>query len=193
MSLTKISSDLIVISSPYMDNNSYIIINNNQALVIDPSFSGTEILDNIPNDTKVVGILLTHAHFDHCFDTKMIVDKYHCPVYLHEADKDTYFKYRYDDLADMKVKDFAKSIKYFNGNTLKINGFNLSVLLTPGHTAGSCVYIYKDYVFVGDTLFFNSYGRTDLGNSNPLDMIKSLNRLWKELNDNHLILPGHNK
>ncbi|MCQ2956688.1 MAG: MBL fold metallo-hydrolase [Mycoplasmoidaceae bacterium] len=42
-------------------------------------------------------------------------------------------------------------------------------------------------------MFYNSYGRTDLGNSNPIDMVKSLNRLWKELKEENLILPGHNK
>lgn len=193
MSRTEIGQDLVVISSHYMDNNSYLIFNKKEAIVIDPSFSGQEIIDNIPNDTKVVGILLTHAHFDHCYDTQLLVNKYACPVYIHEADKNTYYKYRYDDLTDMKVKDFAKAIKWFNHNQLKIGSFEIEVLPTPGHSAGSVVYKYNNYIFVGDTLFYNSYGRTDLGNSNPIDMYKSLNLLWKELKDNNLILPGHNK
>ncbi|MBQ0045809.1 MAG: MBL fold metallo-hydrolase [Mycoplasma sp.] len=193
MSKSLIEPNLVVISSRYMDNNSYIIFNKKEAIVIDPSFSGNEIIDNINNDIKVVGVLLTHAHFDHCLDTAMIVDKWHCPVYVHEGDKDTYFKYRYDELADMKVKDFAKSIKWFNTKKLSIGSFELNVMHTPGHSAGSVVYQYNNWFFVGDTLFYNSYGRTDLGNSSPIDMIKSLNRLWKELKDNNLILPGHNK
>lgn len=193
MSRVNIGKDLVVVTSRYMDNNSYLVFNKNEVIIIDPSFSGQEIIDNIPHDTKLVGILLTHAHFDHCYDTKQILDKWNCPVYVHEADKDTYFKYRYDDLTDMKVKDFAKNIKWFNSKQLKIGSFTIDVLHTPGHSKGSVIYRYKDYVFVGDTLFYNSYGRTDLGNSNPIEMIRSLDMLWNKLKDSDLILPGHNK
>ncbi|MCQ2956689.1 MAG: MBL fold metallo-hydrolase [Mycoplasmoidaceae bacterium] len=58
-----------------MDNNTYIIFNGKEAIVIDPSFSGNEVIAAIPQDTKVVAVLLTHAHFDHCFDTAAIIDK----------------------------------------------------------------------------------------------------------------------
>ncbi|MCQ3915258.1 MAG: MBL fold metallo-hydrolase [Mycoplasmoidaceae bacterium] len=58
-----------------MDNNSYIIFNKNEAIVIDPSFSGKEIIDSIPKGTKLVAILLTHAHFDHCYDVATILSK----------------------------------------------------------------------------------------------------------------------
>ncbi len=193
MSKTIIEPNLVCITSRAMDNNTYIIFNKKEAVVIDPSFSGNEVIANIPQDTKVVAVLLTHAHFDHCFDTATIVKKWNCPVYLHEGDKLTYSKYRYDNLANLKVEDFSKNIHWFNKKSFLINEFSFEILHTPGHSAGSVVYKYKNWIFVGDTLFYNSYGRTDLGNSNPVDMIKSLNQLWKELYEENLILPGHGK
>ena len=170
------------------------LLDSKNAIVIDPSCNNTEIKDClIKNDLFLKGVLLTHAHFDHCFDTARVLSKWNVPVYLHEADKDTYLRYRYDDLASMQVKDFSKNIKWFNGKVLNIGNFKFNVIHTPGHTKGSVTYKYHDWIFVGDTLFYNSYGRTDLANSNPLEMIKSLNLLWKEFKDNDLILPGHNK
>lgn len=190
---TVIDPNLLCLTSQYMDNNTFLIFNQKEVVVIDPSFNGDDIIAHIPKDSKVVAILLTHAHFDHCFDTARVLSKWNVPVYLHEADKDTYLRYRYDDLASMQVKDFSKNIKWFNGKVLNIGNFKFNVIHTPGHTKGSVTYKYHDWIFVGDTLFYNSYGRTDLANSNPLEMIKSLNLLWKEFKDNDLILPGHSK
>ncbi len=193
MNKTIIEPNLVVINSSYMDNNSYIIFNQKEAIVIDPSFSGDDIIKSIPNDIKVIAILLTHAHFDHCFDTGKLVEKYKCPVYIHEGDKLTYTKYRYEDLADLRMKDFSKYIHWFNKSEIVLGNFDIKTIHTPGHSAGSVVYKYKNWIFVGDTLFYNSYGRTDLGNSNPMDMVKSLNLLWKQLHEENLILPGHSK
>lgn len=192
MSKTIIEPNLVVLDSPAMDNNTYIIFNSKEAVVIDPSFNGDDVIRLINDDVKVVATLLTHAHFDHCFDTAKIVNKWHCPVYIHEGDKSTYTTYRYDELANMKVVDFWKNIRWFN-KSFSVGSFEFNVLHTPGHTSGSVVYIYKNWVFVGDTLFYNSYGRTDLGNSNPVDMKKSLKLLWNNLHEENLILPGHNR
>lgn len=193
MSKTIIKPNLIVITSQYMDNNSYIILKDKKAIIIDPSFSGKEIIESIPNDCKVIGILLTHAHFDHCFDVATILNKWDCPVYIYKKDKDTYLKYRYDELVNMNVKDFSSNIEWFDTKEIKIGAFDIEALHTPGHSAGSVTYIYNDLVFTGDTLFYNSYGRTDLGNSSANDIKKSLSLLWTNLKDNNMILPGHSK
>lgn len=111
MSKANIDQNLIVISSDYMNNNSFIIFNKNEAIVIDPSFNGKEILSTIPKDCSIVAILLTHAHFDHCFSVATILEKFNCSVYIHELEKDTYHKYRYDELANLKVIDFSNNIK----------------------------------------------------------------------------------
>lgn len=193
MSVNKIANDLICIKSWQMDNNSYLLIKDKKVVIIDPSFSGQEIKQSIPSDCQVVGILLTHAHFDHCYDAKMLVDTYNCPVYIHKNDKITYEKYHYANLVDMNLAPFDKNIEYFSGRNLKIGNFNFKIMLTPGHTTGSITIFYENYVFVGDTLFFNSYGRTDLINSSEIDMKKSICNLWKVLKDENLILTGHSK
>lgn len=79
------------------------------------------------------------------------------------------------------------------------------VIHTPGHTRGSSCFHYscgddapskkgtsqKDVLVSGDTVFFQSYGRTDLGGGSESQIIKSLNGLYKSLKRDTLVYPGH--
>ena len=76
---------------------------------------------------------------------------------------------------------------------LKLAGFRIKVLHTPGHTAGSCCYYLPDegILLSGDTLFRGSYGRTDLETGSTAAIIRSVRRLLKMLPDDTVVLPGH--
>lgn len=189
----KISSDLSYINTPEMDNNTFLLFKGKKVIVVDPSFAGDSIINALDNSYKVVGILLTHAHFDHCYDVNKILKVWDCPVYLHKEDKLTYERYHYADLVDSELMKFDKNLHYFSGKELKVDDFNFKISLTPGHTRGSVCYRYDNYVFVGDTLFFNSYGRTDLVGGNGYEMIRSLKYLWTNLKDNDYVCCGHSK
>ena len=93
MSISKIGSDLEVIISDMMANNTYLLYNKNEVVVIDPSFAGQELIKHLGKDKKVVAILLTHAHFDHTFDTYLVAKTYDCPVYMLDREKETYQMY----------------------------------------------------------------------------------------------------
>ena len=66
----------------------------------------------------------------------------------------------------------------------------IKFLATPGHTAGSGCYIVDDVIFAGDTLFYESIGRTDFPTSNGKDMMLSLMRL-SDLEGDFTVYPGH--
>ena len=75
----------------------------------------------------------------------------------------------------------------------EISGFKFRVLLTPGHTSGSCCYyFYEDKILIsGDTLFYGSCGRTDFPTSSAAEMGRSLKRLVTELPEDVKVYPGH--
>lgn len=68
------------------------------------------------------------------------------------------------------------------------------ILHTPGHTSGSiCLYNQNRNIFIsGDTLFYGSWGRTDLGGSDEM-IFKSLARLKKEISPEAIVYPGHDR
>jgi glyoxylase-like metal-dependent hydrolase (beta-lactamase superfamily II) len=78
-----------------------------------------------------------------------------------------------------------------DGDTLDIAGVKLSVMVTPGHTNGSACFVTENAVFTGDTLFYLSIGRTDLG-GNDKQMAESLSRL-KNLNGEWVLYCGHGR
>ena len=79
------------------------------------------------------------------------------------------------------------------GQMLKLAGFRIKVLHTPGHTAGSCCYYLPDegILVSGDTLFRGSYGRTDLPTGSDAAILRSVRRLLKEIPEDTVVLPGH--
>jgi glyoxylase-like metal-dependent hydrolase (beta-lactamase superfamily II) len=75
---------------------------------------------------------------------------------------------------------------------ITVNGSNIKILLTPGHSPGSiCLYIPHDKLLIaGDVVFFMSVGRTDFPGGNIGLLKESIDRLMKL--DVEYLLPGHN-
>ena len=80
-----------------------------------------------------------------------------------------------------------------DGDVLQLAGMEIHVLHTPGHTRGSCCYYIPDQkmAFTGDTLFCESYGRTDFPTSSSAAIQSSVRRLLKELPADTDVFPGH--
>lgn len=68
-----------------------------------------------------------------------------------------------------------------------------TVIETPGHSKGSvCIYSEKNRTLIsGDTMFFQSYGRTDLHGGDEITLWKSLKKLKAQIPSNTLVYPGH--
>jgi len=167
-------------------------------VVIDPGDDGVEISEEIQNrQINLVGILLTHGHFDHtlgALDLKLI---YKAPIYIHN--KDVFLLYRQDETAkhflkrDTKIPNIVKIDKDLEKiKEIKIGREKLEVIETPGHTPGSvCFYSKKNkLLFSGDTLFADDRGRTDFTYGSTKKIFESLKKLM-ELPDDTLVLPGH--
>ena len=168
--------------------NTYLLTEGKDALLIDPA-SKPEKLIEILGDLNLIGILLTHGHFDHIKAVDGLYEKYHCPVYLHEDDE-ILARDKYSG-ADFGLVSYitCKTEKLIQGK-MNIGPFNFEVIFTPGHTEGSVIYVFEDSIFTGDTLFKGSVGRTDLKGGDARKLKDSL-RVFKQFNKNYNIYPGH--
>ena len=68
----------------------------------------------------------------------------------------------------------SSPIRYLSEGIMNIGSFRFEVIKTPGHTKGSCIYVFDDEIFTGDTLFKNSAGRTDLYGGSESELKQSL-------------------
>ena len=167
------------------ETNCYILYTDEDTdcLLIDPGYEPEQILQTVKALGKsVAAILLTHGHFDHVGGVKEIFAQTDCDIYLCPADCKM--------PENMTSGPLSYTNSYGDGDILNLAGLTLTVLHTPGHTPGSVCLLCENNLFVGDTLFAGSCGRTDLpcGSWNALqDSLQSL----KKLPDDYTVYPGH--
>ncbi len=176
--------------------NTYLVIQNHEALIIDPA-NDEKILKKYIGTNKVLGILLTHGHYDHFKSLEAILKDYNVPCYLHKKAKDKIF-----DLNKSYALSFGKSqipkisndvFRFVNDlEEIKLGSFSIKVLYTPGHTDCSVCYLIDEVMFSGDTLFKNTVGRSDLLTGNILKLKASIERL-KKLSIDYQVYPGHDE
>ena len=182
-------------------SNSYCMVGNDGSCgIVDPGMHGDEIANIcLNNSLEVTHILLTHGHFDHIggvYHLKKAYPKASIVACDKEADiiadpmknlvrgvPQTLIKEMYSLTADILVKD---------GDVLVMDGEEVKVIETPGHTKGSVCYLVGDDIFTGDTLFFHSYGRSDLYSGNQQELMKSLLK-FDQMPDQVRVFPGHNE
>ena len=73
---------------------------------------------------------------------------------------------------------------------MTVGSFNLEIISTPGHTAGSVMIRYRNALFTGDTLFAGDIGRTDLFSGSEEQMCESLKKI-ASMSENLTVYPGH--
>ncbi|OGB17597.1 MAG: MBL fold metallo-hydrolase [Burkholderiales bacterium RIFCSPLOWO2_12_67_14] len=83
------------------------------------------------------------------------------------------------------------AVQLRHGDTLPFGQEVLQVLHTPGHTAGSMSYVWRNHVFTGDTLLINGCGRTDFQSGSAIDLYRSLTQVLFALPDDTIVWPGH--
>ncbi len=168
--------EIIQIESNMLGSNTYILKNNNSALIIDAGATIDKLKPHL-NGAKVEAVLLTHLHFDHVYELNSYVNEFGCSVYLFDELNVGNQRYTLPKLiGGVKLPQGCyKSLK--DVKVLKLNNFNVECFHTPGHTADSMCYKINDNLFSGDTLFYGTVGRTDLPTSSPEQMLNSLNLL----------------
>ncbi len=183
------------IISGKLDNNTYILTKGDDCIIIDASCKLDLILEKT-SGKNVLGVFLTHGHYDHFEHLDEIIKHFNVKCFLSGADKAKLFnpKYNYSvifgRLFSCSLGDEC-FVELKNNQDVNLGNFNVKCLLTKGHTDGSmCFFVNNQALFTGDTLFDDSFGRTDLLTGNEEDMKKSL-KFLKTMFKNVPIYPGH--
>ncbi len=182
----------LVIDGP-LEENCYFIVRDGLCYIVDPGYQKERIQRYVKdNNLEVLGILLTHGHFDH-FGA---VDCFNVPVYVTQADKESFilnYNVVYDKYkihVDFKLGDI--NFKYIkDGDIIKLGNHNITVMETPGHTSGGVCYRIDDEIYSGDTLFRETVGRWDMKTGDKEALKVSIKKLMHDIEENVVVFPGH--
>lgn len=159
------------------EENCYLLIKDTKCIVVDPGDEFDKI-SSIINELKldVIGVLITHAHFDHVGALSDTLNKYYVPLYYHNINNEI----MYDKLINIKEEEYI------------LDDFKFKVIYTPGHRNDAVTYYFyeENIMITGDFLFKGSIGRTDLEYADVNEMKKSIEKI-KKYNDDIIIYPGH--
>lgn len=174
--------------------NCYIVVDQGNALVIDPGDEASLIEALVKSlRVKVQGVVLTHAHFDHIGAVDALVKCFDTNVYVNAAEFEFLSDERKNGAAAFGIQPpvqiQAKPVELKEGEQ-KIGSFTVNAWYAPGHSAGSTILAIGDNLFTGDVLFQGSIGRTDLYSGNTKQMKESIDYL-KSLDKNYTVYPGH--
>ncbi|MDA8101209.1 MAG: MBL fold metallo-hydrolase [Nitrospiraceae bacterium] len=176
--------------------NCYIVYDEKtrDAVVIDPGDDAPKILHAIKDKgLRVKYIVNTHAHFDHVGANKEIKDATGAEIILHEQDAAllgaTKDQARMFGMAAPSSPKADRHVKH--GDVLTAGSVKLTVLHTPGHSAGGISLAGEGVVFTGDALFAGSIGRTDLFGGDLMTLITAIREHLLRLPDDTIVLPGH--
>jgi len=165
-----------------------------EAAIIDPGDNADEIISNIEKEgLNPKFIINTHAHFDHIGGVKAIQDHFKIDFILHEGDlflvENASEQATAFGLKPISKPEVNKNVT--NGEKVILGNKFITVIHTPGHSPGGVCYYSGNNVFVGDTLFAGSIGRTDLPGGSYDTLINSIKENLFPLGDSTIVYPGH--
>ena len=174
-----------------VETNCYLVSEKGSLLIIDPASGARRLIDKINRDYggKLDGILLTHGHFDHIGAVDHLVKEYGCPVYGCKDDEKLFTDASVNSLMGMNAT-VKSPITWLEGDSFKVGEIIVKVYYTPGHSLGSVMYEIGGILFSGDTIFFESVGRTDVYGGSFSQLKQSL-EILNSLPFDMEIYPGH--
>ncbi len=185
--------------SPYQ-TNCFVCYSAGEAVIVDPSCQTVqeqqEIIAFVARQALTIRhLLLTHTHIDHIFGCAALARHYGLDWQLHlEAIGMLAHAREQAHFMGIAVEEPPKPTRFLReGDTVTFGEATWEVLHTPGHAPGSICFhdATSNFVLVGDVLFMDSIGRTDLpGGSLPV-LMESIFQKILPLGDNTTMFPGH--
>jgi hydroxyacylglutathione hydrolase len=172
------------------------------AVLIDPGAEPGKIIAHLEAQEatlgakiQVMGLLHTHAHFDHFGATRAVKEHFlDAPeIFLHSQDLKLYQalvkqgeRFGIPMSEPLPVDRFV-----LDEEILQFGAIKLQVIHTPGHSPGGVCFHCDGLLFSGDTLFKESVGRTDLWGGDEATLKKSIQDRLFHLDQDTVVYPGH--
>lgn len=186
---------------PFMKNGFVLgCERSHEGVLIDPGDEVEELLAAATErQLAIIGILLTHAHVDHVSGVAEAKRRTAAPIWLHQDDLFLYDKaVQHGMLFGLRVEQPPPvDLFYEPGTSFAFGDYDVDWHHTPGHCPGGvCLQVGKRGeraidLFVGDTLFAGSIGRTDLPGGDFDTLIRSITTVLYALGDDARVYPGH--
>jgi len=189
-----------LIFSPFEVNTYIISDKSKECIIIDPACYNKQEQEYLlkflkENDLKPVKLLNTHCHLDHVFGNKFVSDTFNIKAEAHkEEDYNIGNALTAASIYGLDMDEPYPINKYLKeGGVIKFGFSELQILHVPGHSSGSLVfYNEKDkFAIVGDVLFNNSIGRTDLPGGDYDTLITQIKTKLFKLSEDTTAYPGH--
>jgi glyoxylase-like metal-dependent hydrolase (beta-lactamase superfamily II) len=172
------------------------------AVLIDPGDEVDELIDVVRRQSlSVRHVLLTHGHIDHITGVSRAKGTFDVPVALHRDDLFLYERaveigrmYGMTVEAPPPIDIFYAADTVFRVGSLEIRPHH-----TPGHCPGGVCLALNEKgqaprtLFVGDTLFAGSIGRTDLPGGDYDTLIASIRNVLFAFGDDAVVYSGHGR
>jgi hydroxyacylglutathione hydrolase len=164
------------------------------AAVIDPGDETHKILMALAESKLTVNYILnTHGHFDHVGGNRKMKEATRADLLIHAQDAPML------DALDYAASSFGMAVEnspppdrtIAEGDKITFGDITLTVIHTPGHSLGGVSFYTDGVVFVGDTLFAGSIGRTDFPGGDFNTLISSIKNKLFPLGDDVRVLTGH--
>lgn len=181
--------------SPFL-SNCYLLKNasNEEGIVIDPG-DDLEVILTTVKEKKITlkQILLTHGHLDHIMAVAELSRQLNLPVFAHSAEEQLLQNAPAQaQMFGLPPVEVPTVTDWFNdGDVLRLIGLEIKVLHTPGHSPGGSCFLIDNSIFVGDTIFQASIGRTDLPGGDYHQLIQSIKSKLFPFPDDTKLYPGH--
>ena len=183
-------SDFTVEVVGMLDVNCYLVpvAESRRLYIIDPGGDTKAVVaaaKKITYDEAV--ILLTHAHVDHIGAVRDVAKALGITkIYLHKNDVSLY------ESQNNHLMPYIPAAEGLPKTSDALSN-DFEIIETPGHTQGGVCFYFKQIpaIFVGDTIFSNSVGRSDLPGGNHEQLISSIKNKLMTLPDDLKLYPGH--
>ncbi len=191
----------IFINNPWQENTYLLYDETGEAVIIDCGCYNNDEQNRIKlfiqeNNLKLVKLLNTHLHIDHVFGNTFIKEEFGLKTIAEKSDNYLIEEApRYAAMLGLQGVIAPPEVGEFirEGDVVAFGNTELQVIHTPGHTPGGvCYYCKKDkMIFVGDSLFTGSIGRTDLPGGSYDQLISSLKEKIIVLDEDVKVYSGH--
>ncbi|MBQ8844968.1 MAG: MBL fold metallo-hydrolase [Clostridia bacterium] len=161
------------IISKILDSNTFVISKGDKAIIIDAGAKLEDVKNEI-NNKKVLGIFLTHAHYDHVFYCLDYAKEFDCKIYANKNSPEYFLDSDKNYGEGFKIEDVLSFIFIEGENDIELENFAVHYICCGGHSKTDTLYLIENDLFVGDSLIGRSVGRMDLYGGNKFSTLRTL-------------------